>query len=130
MLYLEQFYFGWVPDNFLRMHVSEDKACWKDLCWFVGVVFTLRSEEWLTWSCCRRCREILSPDIRCQILIYTLAWVVTNGIKWVLLLVKCGLWTNQGRNWWTCDTRVKEGSTNKPRPYSNESDIEDRMAKP
>ena len=24
------------------LHVSEDKTCWKDSCWSVGIVFTLK----------------------------------------------------------------------------------------
>ena len=28
----------WVTSNFLRVHVSEDKVCWNDSCWFVGRV--------------------------------------------------------------------------------------------
>ena len=27
--------------SFLREYVSEDKACWKDLCWFVETVIDL-----------------------------------------------------------------------------------------
>ena len=34
---------GDLLENFSKMHVSEDKACWKDSCWFVGRTFTLIS---------------------------------------------------------------------------------------
>ena len=27
------------------IHVSEDKVCWKNSCWFVGIVFALRSDD-------------------------------------------------------------------------------------
>ena len=47
--------------------------------------------------------------IRCQIWIMNLGnRVDTNGVIAVSLPVRCSLGTNQGENWWTCDTRVKK----------------------
>ena len=32
-------------ENFPMMHVSGDKACFRNSCWSVGIVFTLGREE-------------------------------------------------------------------------------------
>ena len=33
-------------ESFLRERVSEDKARWKDLCWFMGTVVDLGCHKW------------------------------------------------------------------------------------
>ena len=41
----ETFYVGWPRENFL---MSEDKICWNDSCWFVGIIFNLKSDKLLS----------------------------------------------------------------------------------
>lgn len=58
------FHVGWPAKNFSGMHMREDKICWKDLCWSIGIVFTLK--KWgignLTMSERMWGHEVLNPN--------------------------------------------------------------------
>jgi hypothetical protein len=43
VLGLEQFVMGERPESFSRVHMSEDKVCTKDPCWYVGKYMILES---------------------------------------------------------------------------------------
>ena len=42
---LDQFYVGRALENVRSKHVSKEKTYWNDSCWYVEIIFSLKSDE-------------------------------------------------------------------------------------